>query len=193
MPAWLSRLEGAQEKTSRSGDKLKAKKVGLSSPNSVPTDTACLECEVASFTDFSRGQAKLSGPGRSVTRARHQSVWAVRLSLLAQQEGGGKQGVALASAGPGHRRRRGRGVHGSIPGARRAGRGRPASILSGGGDELAAGAAPRAHAARAAAAAPRAGLPGIPAGAMDRGRGKWHHGGGREGRPGRSESGEELR
>lgn len=148
---------------------------------------------MVSFPDFSGGQAKLSGPGRSATLAPHQSVWAVRLSLLAQQEGGGKQGVALASAGLGHRRRRGRGMLGSIPGARRAGRGRPASILSGGGDELAAGAAPRAHAARAAAAAPWAGLPGIPAGAMDRGRGKWHHCGGREGRLGRSESEEELR
>lgn len=63
---------------------------------------------------------------------------------------------------------------GSIPGARRAGRGRPVSILSGGGDELAAGAAPES--ARRLVRQPlRPGLEcsRIHAGAMDRSRGKW--------------------
>lgn len=49
-------------------------------------------------------QKSVVPPAGRPPRAPHQSVWSVRLALLAQQEGGGKQGVALASAGPGHRR-----------------------------------------------------------------------------------------
>lgn len=77
---------------------------------------------------------------------------------------------------------------GSIPGARRAGRGRPASILSGGGDKLATGAAPES--ARRLVRQPL--RPGLSAPGFT--PEPWTEAGvsgfcGREGRPWRSEAG----
>lgn len=77
---------------------------------------------------------------------------------------------------------------GSIPGARRAGRGRPASILSGGGDELAAPAA-RESARRLVRQPLRSGL-SAPGSVPE----PWTEAGvsgscGGEGRPGRSQAG----
>lgn len=83
-------------------DKRKAKKVGQAESLGGMQSSPPQGCKEVSFPVVSGGQAKLSGPGRSATGALNRSVWAVRLSLLAQQEGGGKAGSGVGQCGPGH-------------------------------------------------------------------------------------------
>lgn len=128
-----------------------------------------------SFPLFSGGQAKLSGPGRSATGARNRSnrsAWAVRLSRLAQQEGGGKAGRGVGQCRPRHSQgaRRAWVYSGSAQGGAGAscehpvwGRGQ-ASHRGSPGERTLPG---------AAAAAPWAECSRIHAAAMDRSRGKW--------------------